>query len=274
MNRNFTFRRFLTDLLVWVAVFTFFVLTPFRAAHSADTDTAPLITPTSSAQSQQDTPLNDDEKHYRIQQMLHYVRSEVPQLLPGLPGYIRDPAGWALNGVRDVRDELGLEHDAGGGTSMIASITDPVAAMIGAPDPAQREAMWLTPDYHHMGFLPTHDAMVFGIGMRHTMLDDRVQVQIRPFFGQNWHGPENYGGSELSVNLSTRDGKPWGKIAVRYTEGDPDMLDHGHGTDLHAELRFNDHLALHAGVRQGDDASLGNYVLLRWRLTELSPLSH
>jgi hypothetical protein len=273
MNGNFTFRRFLTDILVCAVIFTIFVLIPFRPARSADTDTTPLITPTSSAQNQQDTPLNEDDKHYRIQQMLHYVRSEVPNLLPGLPSYIRDPAGWALNGARDLRDELDLEHSADGSASMIASLADPIAAMVETPSSTQKEAMWLMPSYHHMGFLPAHDAMVLGFGMRHTMMENRVQVEVRPFFGQNWHGAENYGGSEVAINLNSSDGHPWGKIAVRYVEGDADMLDHGHGTDLHAELRFNDHLALHAGVRQSDNENLGNYVLLRWRLTEFAPIA-
>jgi hypothetical protein len=279
MKGIFTTRRFLTDILVWVVIFTIFalgVLIPFRPLHAADNNdpTPPVITSTTNAQNEQDTPLDADDKSYRTHQLMHYIHDQLPNWLPGVPSYIRDPAGWALGGARQIRDEIGLERTADGSPSMMASLAQPMAAMMQPPTPQQAEAMWLSPDYHHMGFLPAHDAMVMGVGARHTVWGG-TQLEVRPFYGQNWHSLEGYGGSEAAINLGGANvGHPWGKIAVRYIEGSSDMLDHGHGTDMHAEVHFNQQLALHAGVRQSDNSELGNYVLLRWQLAELGHANH
>jgi hypothetical protein len=280
MKGNFTILRFLTDMKVCIGIFTavfLSVLIPFQACRAATDETAAQSGYTSTPDGQ-DTPLANETKMSRKSQLLNYVRAQVPIWMPGLPSYIRDPGSWALGQLREVRDELGLDPGIGGEeVSMMSSLTQPVMAMMQSPGPEQTEAMWLSPDYHHKGFLPFHDAMVMGFGMRHAVMNDRIQVEVKPFYGQSWHSFSGYGGAEISVNLrgfgiGSDSGQPWGKIAVRYIEGNPDMLDHGHGTDLHAELRFTPHLALHAGVREdGDSGGLGNYAILRWQLAEFGP---
>ena len=94
---------------------------------------------------------------------------------------------------------------------------------------------------------------------------------MRPYYGQNWLRPEGYYGSEFAVSLA-RGGiddpmkESWGKVAIGFVDGSSQVLDHGHGFDLHGELRFNDQLALHAGVRENEDVSSGSYLMLRWKL--------
>jgi hypothetical protein len=147
-----------------------------------------------------------------------------------------------------------------------------MAALIQPPTPGEGQAFWLTPGYHHKGFLPTHDAMMMSFNLRQHMFDDRVQVDMRPFYGQNWVSTNGYGGAEIGFNLSrTGAAQPWGRIAVRYVEGDQDLMDQGHGIDMHAELFFDDHLSLHAGVRENEESQLGNYAMLRWKLAEFGP---
>ena len=220
------------------------------------------------------SPFVKNDENHRVGVLLDYVRKEVPSLAPGLPSIFRDPAHWMLNGLRDVGDGIGLHlgMDMGfsgtGGDDTIASILQPVASLMEAPAADEGEAMWLSPDYHHKGFLPFNDALVMAVSLRHSLADERVRFEVRPFYGQNLISQRGYYGAEMAINLSPKLGLArGGKIVLGYTEGHTALLDHGRGFDLHSEIPFTEHLNLQAGMRQSDlNSGAGNYVTLRWKM--------
>lgn len=126
------------------------------------------------------------------------------------------------------------------------------------------DSLRLAPDYHHKGFM--NDAVVMGVSARQNVWEDKAQVEVRPFWGQNWHSSDNYWGAEVALNLGQQKFS-WGRIAVRYTQGDESLIDRGQGFDMHGEMNFTDHLSLHTGVRENGNSDLGNYVLVKWKLT-------
>jgi hypothetical protein len=112
---------------------------------------------------------------------------------------------------------------------------------------------------------------MLGAGMRESLFSNRMQLEMKPYYGQNWLRPEGYCGGEFSVGLAHGGAgdtmeSSWGKVAVGFVNGDSEVLDHGHGFDMHGELRLDDQLALHAGVRENEDTNSGSYLMLRWKL--------
>jgi len=93
-------------------------------------------------------------------------------------------------------------------------------------------------------------------------------LDVHPYYGQNWHSEANYWGTEVSMHLtSDNDSKPWGKIALRFSQGDTNLMDRGQGFDMHSEMNFDDHLSLNAGVRENGRSDAGNYAMLRWKMS-------
>lgn len=126
--------------------------------------------------------------------------------------------------------------------------------------------------YHHRrGVLPTHDAAVLGAHMKQHFLDHYMQLDLHPYFGQNWFSQKNYYGADFTIDLiepenKSKDSRPWGKFVISYTNGDDDLLDHGRGIDMHGELRFDEHTTLNTGMRQSDTSGASDYVLLQWKM--------
>ncbi|MFY9287143.1 MAG: hypothetical protein WAO98_01450 [Alphaproteobacteria bacterium] len=203
-------------------------------------------------------PFVEQEKKQKLGVVLDYFRKESPNWAPGLPRAIRDPGSWLKHG-------LGME---GGADDTITSLFRPLSSLTEPADPTRAQAAWLTPDYNHKGFLPVNDAVILGINLRQKIMDDRLQFDVHPYIGQNWHSADNYWGTELSLSLKSEDtGKAWGRISIRFTDGDEALMEHGSGFNMRSELKFDDHLSLNAGVRQNEDSQLGDYVILRWKVS-------
>ena len=218
-----------------------------------------------------------DERQKRISLVMDYLRNEAPAMIPAvapaLPNAVRAPARWAMQGWSAVRNEFDWGMDGPHGNKLIAALVEPISNLMRAPSPEQDQAIWLTPGYHHKGFLPMHDSLTLGFNTRHRAAGGTLQFDTHPFVGQNWHGAESYWGIETSLALArpatSPNGKPWGKISLRYINGDTALMDHSRGFDMHTELRFDDHVSLHAGVREDIGSGVGNYVMLRWQLASL-----
>jgi hypothetical protein len=114
--------------------------------------------------------------------------------------------------------------------------------------------------------------MMTGLTFRERALDDRMQFDFHPFYGQNWVSLNGYGGAELGIGLTHGgEAQPWGRIALRYTDGASYLMDRSSGFDMNAELRFDTHLSLISGVRGDGTSDLGNYAIMRWKLMEFGP---
>jgi hypothetical protein len=219
------------------------------------------------------TAFDNQERNQRLHLMLNYAKTQVPAIAPGLPDFVRNPSGWFGHGIGM---NLG---DAKNSADVSSSIIEPMQGMPASPSADAPEAMWLAPNYYHQGFLPFKDALIADAHLRHNLsenlLSNRMQLDWHPFYGQNWHSLDNYWGSEIALGLgagpalqpsSQPSSQPWGKIALRYTSGDTNLTERGHGFDMHSELNFSECLSLNAGIRENGNSSSGNYVMLRWKL--------
>lgn len=209
--------------------------------------------------------LVDQDRAHRINLMVDYAKQQVPHLTPGLPAFLRDPRGWITSGL----GSSGLNGD--NAPDGISSFLQPVQSALHEPSVDAPQALWITPAYHHKGFLPVNDAMIMGFHVRHSLENDfaghNLQFDVHPFYGQNWRSTDNYWGTEVAFNLRAKDAvQPWGKIALRFTNGDTELMDHGHGFDMHSQLNFDEHLSLNAGIRENGNSAAGNYVMMRWKL--------
>jgi len=123
-------------------------------------------------------------------------------------------------------------------------------------------------NYHHKGFLPTHDAMMMGVGAGQNILDNKLQFTARPYIGQSWDSLRHYWGTEVAMTVAQHsDGLPWGKIAVGYVGGDEALTDHGRGMDLHGDVDLTHGFTFTSGMRQNSISGDANYVLVKWKLT-------
>ena len=282
MRTVFNYTRFLTDE-AFIALFSFTLfLTLLIHTHPAcglENGVNPSALSGMSNDNSTTSTSYEEAKHERIHEVLGYLRQQAPTLIPGLPDFVRAPARWAMGGVSILESGFDFGDSGLGGFNdegLMHGVHDalvPVANMMHAPDDEVGQANWVTPGYNHKGFLPNHDAMVLAFNSRHRMMNDFLQFDVKPFYGQNWHKSENYYGMETSINIGQRGNddhaRPWGKISFRYAAGEDDLIDRGHGIIMRTEINFNEHLSLHAGVRESDAGTSGNYVLMRWKLAEL-----
>ena len=264
-------------LITAVFSFTLFVTTLLTTcpAHALEDGSNPANASLGSLSSQAVSKIQKDETNRRLSIVTNYLRQQAPAMMPALPEAIRAPARWAMDSWSSIHSTFsGLDTSglADGGTA-IAQFLAPVSNIMRPPSDSTDSAIWVTPGYHHKGFIPTHDAMVLGFNTRNRVMNGTVQLDTHPFVGQNWHSSESYWGVESTLALAQPttkpNGKPWGKISLRYLNGDRALMDHDRGFDMHTELRFDDHISLHAGVREDIGSGVGNYVMLRWQLTEL-----
>lgn len=206
----------------------------------------------------------EQEGTRRLGLMADYAKGQIPHLAPGLPSFIRNPGGWVSRGLGGSSPMDMFDEDTG-------SFLQPVQSAFTEPSVNAPQAMWISPSYHHRGFLPMNDAMIMGVHMRQSFSDlfagHGVQLDLHPFYGQSWHSTDYYWGTEIAFDLHNKDAAhPWGKIALRFTNGDTDLTDRGHGFDMHGQLNFDEHLSLNTGIRENGRSEAGNYVMMRWKL--------
>lgn len=265
MDGIFNICRFLPYPRGWAGFFlTLCILfTPASAPH-ADNGTTIISVPVIADRPMNGSPMEEAEKRQRLKLLLDYMRKEGPDLVPGLSGIIRSPFRsvgrvFGMDSISELGDEAGF----------LIPLFQPVATMMTPPSLDEAQALWLSPEYHHRkGILPFRDSLILGVNFRQQAWNDRVQFDVRPFYGQNWVSTDGYWGTEFGISLKRKEASdPWGRIALRYTDGASALVDNGHGFDMHTEIRFDKNLALHAGVRESGNSDLGDYVLLRWKLT-------
>ncbi|HUY68158.1 MAG TPA: hypothetical protein VMV79_02530 [Alphaproteobacteria bacterium] len=227
-------------------------------------DNVPLANVALAATPQAQTSLDKAEQHARLGLLFNYVRQETPAWLPGLPAALRAPLGWAGIGFGGGADDAVNTFD------LLPSFLAPMQSLMHGPDPRAAEAMWLAPGYHHRGFLPFNDAITMGVGYRDAFFGNRLKIDLRPFYGQNWVSPRGFWGTEITLGIGPDAKRSWGKVVMRYDNGAPGLMGNSErGFTMGTELSFTDHLSLDAGVRGGEETQLGNYAMLRWRVADL-----
>lgn len=188
------------------------------------------------------TQLEVEENNAQQDKLRDYIKKKAVKLFDWLP----------TASINDIGDDA----------SFLAPLAAPVILMTKLPDEKMREAVWLTPGYqHNHGLLPFDDALMIGPSYKKKMLDDDLKFKLHPFYAQNWTGSNNYWGVETSLGIGEK-----GNIALRFANGNEDLMNHSRGFELQTNYNFNKSLALQAGVDYQDNAS----VMLRWRLVDLS----
>jgi hypothetical protein len=269
MNGVFTIGRFLTRATGRAVTFLTLILTFLHTQNCLADDDMAYVAPPLVAGAPMDSPLDEMNKGHRLGLLLNYVRHEAPGWAPGLREDLRAPLDWMMSGTRPFRDAFDEDGSPETGNGFLGSVFGPLSGLMQPPSSEAGQAMWLSPGYHHMGFLPFHDAMMMGVNLRQHLFDNRVHLDLHPFYGQNWVSLNGYGGAEMGIGLAHGDtGQVWGRIALRYTDGASNLMDNGRGFDMSAQLRLSDHLNLTAGVNSDQNTDLGNYVLLRWKLVQ------
>lgn len=235
----------------------------YASSDNMDADTTLLFF----GQPGDETPLANEERHQKYKQILDYIRKEAPGWVPGLKSVVSSPVTW-------VESQLGLEgyhlSNTVGSDSHMTAFLPPVSLQSDPSSETDGQTLLLPPQYHHKGFLPTHDALMIGVSSHNAAMDNAVQFGIHPFCGQNWMGQTGYWGTEIEMGFGGDPGhpadRPWGKIALRYTNGDHMLMDNNRGYDVHSEINLAENVSLNSGIRQNDSSIFGNYVLLRWKL--------
>ena len=192
----------------------------------------------------------------RTSEVTSYIRQQALHGASMLPSEARQVMGWFSGNWRAV-NVSGDDDDAmptTGGQGLTQSTPDD-------------SSIGLTSNFHHKGFLPTHDAMMIGAAYKQNILDDKLQLTARPFIGQSWHSLRDYWGSEVSLNIAQHpDGLPWGQISMGYIGGNESMTDHGRGIDLHGDVDLTNGFKFVSGMRQNSDLGDSNYVMVKWKL--------
>jgi hypothetical protein len=216
------------------------------------------------------TVFSNADRTYRLGLLLDYVHREGPALVPGLPTALRDPSDYVMHEIKSAEGQMSLTGADAGSGGLVSSLLAPIVSFMTPAEESDPEAIWLTPDYHHMhGILPFDDAVMFGFNYRRVgFIGDRVAFNFHPYYAQSWHSGEGYWGNEISLGFGPAHEKPWGKIVFRYDNGNSDLMGHESGFDMHADFSFDQHLTLTAGEQQNEEGDLGNYVLLRWQLAK------
>ncbi len=249
------------EILCGVVLLTFILLfIPCPALSEDRTQMSPM--PILDQRPDNSTIANAD-RDAQLRQLRDYIKKQGPALIPGLPGFLRTPADFAMDQLRGAKDMLDMDEvDAEG-------ILSPMLSILHAPDEndnPSNEAVWVQPGYNHArGVLPFDDSLSLGVNYRNNFVNDRVKLSVHPYYAQSWHSSDSYWGIETAIGIGPNGKTSWGAITMRYNDGDDNLITNGpRGFDMHADLNFNEHLNLSAGAQQ-TDSEQSNYMLLRWK---------
>jgi len=257
MKTLFTFIQFILGAALWGAGLLMLMWLFFpKIVHAEENGFySPLLNdrPSNSA-------LVNSERDYRIGLMLDYLRHQAPAMVPGLPDTLRGPVHYMIGQLKSAEEKLGV-------TSGIEGDVSPTFSLITPGEGGDPEAMWLSPDYHHMhGMSPFDDALMLGFNYRNAFSTNRVRLDVHPYYAQSWHCMDGYWGIETTLDIGSPMKGTMGKLVIRYDNGNTDLMDQAHGLDMHADFSFDDRLSLSAGMQKHADSDLGNYLLLRWKM--------
>jgi hypothetical protein len=267
MKSVFTFRP-IEDQAISFVLSSLILLSVSPACAEDYTASSNFPSPLLSDRPDNSTYANAD-RQARLDQIMHYVRHDVPAMLPGLPEMVREPSDYMARQFKGIEDGLSSDDDdsdSSGGS--FASFFAPMFSLMHPADEEDLESAWITPGYHHEhGMLPFDDALVFGFSYRNIAFDNHLKFTVHPYYAQSWHSGEGFWGTEFTFGLGPGDGRSWGTIVVRYNNGNTDIMDSNtHGFDLHADLKFDEGWSFAAGAQSNEEGDLGNYAMLRWSM--------
>lgn len=217
-----------------------------------------------------DGTLTNDEKHQRLQDVLHYIRNEAPNLVPGMAPIFHNPTGWVQH---NLGLGLSLLNDPRGDATLVEpsrpamAMTQPITGLVDSSTAEEVQALWVSP-YHDKDFIPSKNAMVMGINWQQRFWQNGAQLDIHPLYGHNWGFNAGYWGAEMSLGPISSDAATptWGKIAILNTNSPHSLMDNRHGVDLYSVYNITNQVSLNAGVRQNEDPQRNDYILLKWRI--------
>jgi len=201
--------------------------------------------------------IDSEENKRRISEVENYIRQQAKGSVGLLPGEVRTAIGWASGSWHAVA--LSDSEEASG---PIEPLTSSAVSETGGDVPFH-----LASNFHHKGFLPTHDAMMMGFDVGKNVFDNKMQLTVRPFYGQGWRSLQGYWGSEVTMNILERDdGMPHGKISMGYVDGNESMTDNGRGIELHGDVDLTNRWTFTSGIKQDNVSGDTNYVMVKWKL--------
>lgn len=194
----------------------------------------------------------------RANEAMNYIRKQGLQGVSLLPNEARTVIGWFSGNWHPVH--ISDDDDGGAPTTQNRPLAE------NSPADGFSSAT-MAANFHHKGFLPTHDAIMIGATFKGSAIDNKLQFAARPFIGQSWHSLRNYWGGEVSMDIAQRpDGLPWGKISMGYVGGEESLTDHGRGIDLHGDVDLTNGFKFTSGLRQNSASGDANYLMLKWKL--------
>jgi hypothetical protein len=203
-------------------------------------------------------PAEEEVLKERVSQVTNYVRQQALQGVHILPTEIRDLTGWLSGGWRPVK----MQDDETADAAPPAADQAP-----GVAAAQQAQSVGFGTNFHHKGFLPTHDTMMMGFNASQSLVPGKLGLSARPYWGQSWDSLRAYYGTEASLDIAQKaDGMPWGKIVVGYVGGEDTLTDHGHGMEAHGDVDLTEGWKFTTGIRQNSSDGNSNYMMIKWKL--------
>jgi hypothetical protein len=225
--------------------------------------------------SKDNSTLDSYEKDQRRTALIDFARQQAMTITPSLSDDLRSPARWLLNGIHATHSLLNVD------VSTLSQVEDasepsanPVTDMLhdNAPTLADEPSWLASTNYHHLrGISPARDALIAGMHMKHSVMDQYMQFDLHPYYGQNYFTTRRYYGTEAKLDLqnptdTSSTSRPWGSISIGYVNGNNDLTEHGRGIDMHGTVNFTEHWSLNSGYRPHDTSENINYTLLQWKM--------
>ena len=271
MRINTSFYPVLTDVpdrFLWLLTLFLIGTAPFQA-HSA-VDNSGLF----DAYTQRPTTALDATEANQARGAFNdYLHAQMMNMVPRLSDNLRGTVNMATRAFQPVHSLMSVDM-------LNLGADDPPEPAPGAPlalnEPVERggdDTSWMSSStYHHRhGLLPTHDTMMMGSHAKMNFFDSYIHADLHPYFAQNYFSLANYYGSDLKFEFNGKSNgtdisRPWGSIALGYSNGQDRLMDRARGFNMNATLNFSDQFSLNSGISQNNADQTGNYVMLQWTL--------
>jgi hypothetical protein len=198
----------------------------------------------------------------RVSEVTTYVRKEALQGIHILPDEARELTGWFNGSWKPVNVSGDDEPPAADGST---PTTVPLTQTQTTSSP---KTFGFSTNFHHKGFLPTHDTMMMGVDVNQAVLPNKLNFTARPFWGQSWNSIRAYYGAEASLDIAKKidDELPSGKIVIGYIGGEDALTDHGSGIEMHGDVDLTEGWKFTSGIRQNSSDGNSNYMMVKYKL--------
>ena len=198
----------------------------------------------------------DDAVKLRANEVTSYIRKQALHSMNILPNEVREVSGWFSGGWHSMSSPFGDDEPVANAQSFADSTASP-----------EEQSFALSSNFHHKGFLPTHDSLMLGPTFRKNVINDKLQLVTHSYVGQSWHSLRSYWGSEVGLTIAQQaDGLPWGQISLGYVGGNDYLTDHGRGLDLHGDVDLTNGFKFTSGLRQDSITGDSNYMMVKWKM--------